>query len=545
MSLPTNAEIELAELETVLASRTFARSPNLIKMLRFIGNEVLNGRHDTIKEYIIGVEALGRPPEFDPKQDSVVRVEAFRLRKKLEQYYKTEGAGHPITISLQAGNYIPQFHRRGEAHSDLALQPFSDLQAGGNGPMHDGSSPSRQLDGPGQPHPLPVTSLGGAFAGRSVRKQVGRLKWRVVLALLIVAAGIAIWAAVRAEKAKVGQGSVAAVSAGLAKGSTTAVAPVGSGVRIIAGSSQKDYVDTSGEEWGSDRYFSGGQAYNEPRAFIARTSEPTLFQTARTGVFSYSIPLKPGTYELRLYFVETEYGPAMLRGGGENSRVFSINLNGKPLLTNFDIYSDAGGSDIADVRVFKDVSPAADGSLHLSFIKGVSDPLLNALEIFPSPPGEIRPIRIVTRKTSYTDAAGQVWKPDRYFMGGRLATSVDQVQGTQDPGLYSEERYGNFSYAIPVAAGRYTVTLYFAETYFGPDNLGGSGEGSRVFNVDCNGIALLQNFDILEAAGGDNRAVVRTFHGLQPNAQGKLLLSFVPIRNYASVQAIEVTAEPR
>ena len=165
------------------------------------------------------------------------------------------------------------------------------------------------------------------------------------------------------------------------------------------------------------------------------------------------------------------------------------------------------------------------------------------MDIFPSPPGKIQPIRIVAQKNPYTDTAGHVWKPDRYFMNGSLVISVDQVQGTRDPGLYAEERYGNFSYAIPVAQGRYAVTLHFAETHFGPDSLGGGGVGSRVFDVDGHGVALLRCFDIFKEAGGDNRAVVRTFHDLSPNAQGKLLLSFVSIKNYASLRAIEVIDE--
>jgi len=134
-------------------------------------------------------------------------------------------------------------------------------------------------------------------------------------------------------------------------------------------------VDQSGETWGPDRYYIGGHEIVEPQVFIARAPDPTLFQTAREGEFSYNIPLKPGTYELRLYFVETEYGPGTPRGGGENSRVFSINLNGKPLLADFDVYSDAGGTNIEDERVFKDVSPAADGKLHLSFVKEISHPV--------------------------------------------------------------------------------------------------------------------------------------------------------------------------
>jgi hypothetical protein len=119
----------------------------------------------------------------------------------------------------------------------------------------------------------------------------------------------------------------------------------------------------------------------------------------------------------------------------------------------------------------------------------------------------------------------------------------DAATGTSFPEIYRSERYGNFNCAIPMADGKYSLTLYFAEDWFGPSRPGGGGSGSRAFDVYCNGTALLREFDIFKSAGGENRAVERTFRGLTPSAQGKLMLSFVPVRNYAAVNAIEVVAE--
>jgi len=119
----------------------------------------------------------------------------------------------------------------------------------------------------------------------------------------------------------------------------------------------------------------------------------------------------------------------------------------------------------------------------------------------------------------------------------------EPVRNTPDPDLFRAERFGNFTYAIPVAEGRYNVTLQFAESWFGPGQPGGGGPGSRAFDVYCNGVALLRNFDVFRAAGGDHRAVERTFNGIAPNAQGKIVLSFVPVTNYACVNAIEVADE--
>jgi len=558
MAVWSQSEIERAELEAVLASGIFSRSPNLAKMLRYIGLKYLEGQQDSIKEYNIGVEALERPPDYDPKKDSIVRVEAVRLRQKLKQYYENEGADHPVVITLQAGQYVPQFLHRGKENTASAGLPLGGARRrpSVSGGPQDSSFAALQPGTAYREGSMAAADSVGPATRPLVGLRAGGRKWLLALPLIVVA-GVASWVAVRATRSKLGQGSATAVPVRVPEASAPAtavpvrapeaslpaVASAGSAVRIIAGYSRKDYADRGGETWGPDRYYTGGRAIVEPQAFIARAPDPKLFETAREGEFSYNIPLKAGTYELHLCFVETEYGPGTARGGGENSRVFAVNLNGKPLLTDFDVYSDAGGTNIADERVFKDVSPAADGELHLSFVKQIYNPILNALEIFPSPPGRTQPIRIVAQGHSFTDAAGQVWKPDRYFMSGSSTIATDRVQGTPDPSLYAEERFGNFSYAIPVAPGRYAVTLHFAETHFGPDNLGGGGVGNRVFDVDCNGVPLLRSFDIFKEAGGDNRAVVRTFQDLRPNAQGKLVLSFVSIKNYASIRAIEVIGE--
>jgi hypothetical protein len=328
-------------------------------------------------------------------------------------------------------------------------------------------------------------------------------------------------------------------------------------VRILCGYAKDKYIDRDGNAWQGDRYYSGGEALSQPQQFIARASDLTLFDAFRSGAFSYDIPLKPGNYELHLYFVETHYGPGTLSGGGETSRLFNVRMNGASLLKIFDIIKDAGGNNVADERVFRDVKPAPDGYLHLRLEALTDAPILSALEIVTAPPGRMNAIRIAARDHSYTDHAGNLWESDRYYSGGQLAVHIARipVSSTPDPNLYSGERFGNFSYAIPVPAGKYKVTLRFAETYWAvpnrypsiPDQNGSleGGVGSRVFDVYCNGSALLRNFDILKEAGSTLKALDKTFHNLQPNAEGKLLLMFVPVRDYACINAIEVADETK
>lgn len=77
----------------------------------------------------------------------------------------------------------------------------------------------------------------------------------------------------------------------------------------------------------------------------------------------------------------------------------------------------------------------------------------------------------------------------------------------------------------------------------GPETQAGGGVGSRRFDVFVNGRAILSNFDIFAQAGGTGIPVMREFTNLKPNAQGKLIIQFVPRENYAMVNAIEVIDE--
>jgi hypothetical protein len=142
----------------------------------------------------------------------------------------------------------------------------------------------------------------------------------------------------------------------------------------------------------------------------------------------------------------------------------------------------------------------------------------------------------------FVDLAGRHWLPDRYFRGGR---NIDHVfaEDRMDPLLFSRERFGNFSYSIPVAQGySYQLTLYMAERYWGPQNSGNGGVGSRIFNVRCDNLELLRNFDLLEAAH-DSPVVAARFRHLHPDSTGKLNLQFLPVVNYALLNALEVDAE--
>src|ERR1043166_9162404 len=94
---------ERQELDVILASGIFNRAPNLAHLLTYVCRQYFQGTGEQIKEYNIAVEALGRPADFDQKRDSIVRVEAHRLRKRLREYYDADGADHAIRIESRPG----------------------------------------------------------------------------------------------------------------------------------------------------------------------------------------------------------------------------------------------------------------------------------------------------------------------------------------------------------------------------------------------------------------------------------------------------------
>jgi len=525
------------ELARVLASATFLKSPNLARLLDYICTKYFEGTVSDLKEYNIGVEALGRREDFDPTTNSIVRVEVHRLREKLKRFYENEGVRHERMIVLQVGHYVPEFIRREN------LLEGTKVIVSGNGPV-SGPEPSFSPETRGQPGNGETVAPTAAHRPPAAASWTRRLPlgsprlFVVLLGLVFVLAALTTWR-IKGLRTWVAPGGATVLGGNLRTPATSEDEEV----RILAGYSKERYIDRSGKVWYADRYFHGGTPAYQSSKFVARTLDPVIYETSRVGEFSYDIPLQSGIYELRLYFAETSFGPATFSGGGESSRVFSINMNGSPLLGEVDPFRDAGGNNVADVRVFKDVSPAPDGQLHLQFRRTVNEPFVNALEIVPGIPGKLHPLRIVARDNSWTDQQGRVWNPDCYFSGGRLIVHRGQVEGTPDPELFDGERFGNFTYAIPVAQGKYSVTLYFAETYFGAKNAGFGGQGSRIFDVYCNGLALLRNFDIYREAGGPHRPLSKTFHGLVPTAGGKLTLSFVPTKNYALVNAIEVNDE--
>src|SRR5947209_1080014 len=252
MSVAENSHLEREEVERVLASGIFERSPSLAQVLTYVCAKYFEGTADSIKEYNIAVDAFGRSPDFDQKKDSIVRVQVHRLRERLAEYYETSGASNDVEIVIPQGRYVPTFVRRSQT-----LAPTN-------------------LSGEAPPPP--------AQTGRA------RKYWwpaGLAAAVLILVGVFALGLPRRGNT----MASAALVD------TRPAVATTGESIRILAGLETGTFTDGFGRPWLSDRSFTGGNVVKVGDHFILGTREQRLYQSRREGMFGYDIPLKPGVYE--------------------------------------------------------------------------------------------------------------------------------------------------------------------------------------------------------------------------------------------------------
>lgn len=525
-------DAERAELEDVVSSGVLGRTNNLVRLMTYVCEKYFEGAIDDIKEYNIAVHALGRREAFDPQVDTIVRVTAYALRKRLEEYYRSAGAEHAVHICLPAGHYIPKFTHSNdsetttlesnlyESQNRQSLDTLSSREKDRTLDLQDNPAPVLQESTPDRIPELPGTSESKKrFATRR-----GTLAAIAVLGVSVLVLAYFLWRPWnRGGEHESSQQFHAAAAPGNSSGKI---------LRVAMGNASSPYTDRDGSIWDSDHYCSGGSSFSVTGHAIQGTEEPALFSSGRRGIFHCNYPVPPGTYEAHLLFAETA-------GLQENSRNVVFAINGGPP-TSLDVVDDAGGNDIATTKVVTDVTPASDGTIHLDFTTPES--FVNAVEILPSTPHHLLPVRIVVGHSPYRDSDSNDWVSDRYFIGGRVNGFAGDLSKVADGRLYEWHRFGHFHYVVPVATGgRYSLRLYFMEHWFGVQNGGIGGVGSRVFDVSCNGAILLKGFDIFREAG--TKPLIKSFQDIEPTPQGKIEIYFTPNVNYPSVSAIEVTAE--
>lgn len=116
----------LLQIDKLVSSPVLHGSESLCKLLRYLAKHALDHPGSPIKEYQIATEVFGRSGDFDPQLDSMVRVQAGRLRGKLSEYYNSNGTDDPVIVELPKGSYILTFHQRvpptARAHTDAATE---------------------------------------------------------------------------------------------------------------------------------------------------------------------------------------------------------------------------------------------------------------------------------------------------------------------------------------------------------------------------------------------------------------------------------------
>ena len=129
------------QLNRVLASPHFAETTRMKRFLGHIVREALEGRSDALKGYAIGIDVFDKPEDFDPTIDTIVRVQANKLRSRLDLYYGDEGRGDPVRIHIPKGSYVPVFEiafdpvasqaaaipEQPDPRTSLAIMPFDNL----------------------------------------------------------------------------------------------------------------------------------------------------------------------------------------------------------------------------------------------------------------------------------------------------------------------------------------------------------------------------------------------------------------------------------
>ena len=169
---PSASEVHAA-LERILASAPFAGGGRAGSLLRYLVERTLDGRGDTLKEYVVGVELFNRGDSFDPKVDTIVRVEARRLRAKLDEYYGGPGASDPLRIEVPRGAYVPTFNVNG-------VDAAHDVEPTAVSPDASSLAPARAEAA--QPPGIPTERT----ANRGARA------W-VIAAVLLGVVGLAVW----------------------------------------------------------------------------------------------------------------------------------------------------------------------------------------------------------------------------------------------------------------------------------------------------------------------------------------------------------------
>lgn len=310
--------------------------------------------------------------------------------------------------------------------------------------------------------------------------------------------------------------SIAASFAASSTGTTTSTT-------FAANSGGAQYTTSQGTTYAADSRYSGGNV-GTTTATISGTTDGALYKSERYGNFSYNIPIANGSYSLTLKFAEIYFT-------APGQRVFSVAVNGQTVVSDLDIFAKVGKNKAYDVVIPVNVT---NGAISISFISKVNNAKVSAMRLAPAAATSPVSGSVVFADNAggalYAGSTGITYAADSKYTGGSVGTTTAAISNTTDDRVYQSERYGNFSYNLPVANGNYQVTLKFAENYW-------TATGKRVFSVKINGQTAVSNLD-LYAKAGKNVAYDVVIPVTVTN--GTLGINFISQTNYAKVNGIVV-----
>jgi hypothetical protein len=115
-------EASHTQIQRIVQSKAFRTSEVHRNLLIYLAEKSLAGTADGLKEYTVGLDVFAKPASYDPRHESVVRMHVARLRQKLAEYYRTEGADDPVIVDLPKGGFKMTFEPR---PASVELQPPS------------------------------------------------------------------------------------------------------------------------------------------------------------------------------------------------------------------------------------------------------------------------------------------------------------------------------------------------------------------------------------------------------------------------------------
>lgn len=275
-------------------------------------------------------------------------------------------------------------------------------------------------------------------------------------------------------------------------------------------------------------YNGGATAATSSTINTSKVSNPApqaVYQSERYGSSTYTVPgLNAGaSYTVRLHFAEFYWTQT-------GQRIFNVSINGKTVLSNFDIIAAAGGPNIAIAQQFPGTADSS-GHMAIQFTTVKDNAKISGIEI-------MQPASQSVSVNAGGNAEG-AFAADKDYSGGTSSSTTAAIStaGVTNPApqaVYQTERFGNFTYTIPgfAAGSAHTVRLHFAEFYW-------TQTGQRIFNVKINGTTVLSNFDIVAAAGGPDKAIVEQFPATA-NSSGQIVVQFTTVKDNAKLSGLEI-----